>query len=158
MPKQRAYGVLRVYFLKGRPSHAVARAYGCSPRAIRVMCRQFRRDPASAIFLTARRGPGTQPRKTAAREFVVALRKRNYSIPEISDELDNAGGIEHADLEEGFVARQCLRRELGWMMRQDVIDQRRRNLSKLWIEVRRRVSHSHRPICCSVTSVLSPVA
>ncbi len=86
-PKQRAYEALRAYFLEGRPSHEVARAFGYSPGAFRVMCHQFRRDPAPAFFATARRGPGTQPRKTAARDLVVALRKRNYSIYEISEAL-----------------------------------------------------------------------
>lgn len=86
-PKQRAYEALRAFFLEERPSHEVARAFGYSPGAFRVMCHQFRRDPAPAFFLTARRGPGTQPRKRAARELVVALRKRNYSIYEISEAL-----------------------------------------------------------------------
>jgi hypothetical protein len=86
-PKQRAYEALRAYFLEERPSHEVARAFGYSPGAFRVMCHQFRRDPTPAFFLTARRGPGTQPRKTAARDLVVALRKRNYSIYEISEAL-----------------------------------------------------------------------
>lgn len=86
-PKQRAYEALRAYFLEGRPSHEVARAFGYSPGAFRVMCHQFRRDPAPAFFAPARRGPSTQPRKTAARELVVALRKRNASIYEISEAL-----------------------------------------------------------------------
>ena len=86
--KQRAYEALRAYFLEGRPSHEVAQAFGYSPGAFRVMCHQFRRDPAPAFFATARRGPGTQPRKTAARDLVVALRKRNYSIYEISEALE----------------------------------------------------------------------
>jgi len=86
-PKQRTYGALQAYFLEGRPSHGVAHAFGYSPGAFRVMCHQFRRDPAPAFFAPARRGPGSQPRKTAARELVVALRKRNYSIYEIREAL-----------------------------------------------------------------------
>jgi len=65
----------------------VARAFGYSPGAFRVMCHQFRRDPAPAFFLTARRGPQHQPKKGAARELILALRKRNYSIYEISEAL-----------------------------------------------------------------------
>jgi hypothetical protein len=85
--KQRAYEALRAYFVEGRPSHAVARAFGYSPGAFRVMCHQFRRDPAPAFFAVARRGPGTQPKKAAARELVITLRKRNFSIYEISEAL-----------------------------------------------------------------------
>jgi hypothetical protein len=85
--KQRAYEALRAYFVEGRPSHAVARAFGYSPGAFRVMCHQFRRDPAPAFFAVPRRGPGTQPKKAAARDLVITLRKRNYSIYDISEAL-----------------------------------------------------------------------
>lgn len=87
VPRQRAYEALRAYFVERRPSHDVARAFGYSPGAFRVMCHQFRRDPAPAFFLTARRGPQHQPKKGAARELILALRKRNYSIYEISEAL-----------------------------------------------------------------------
>lgn len=86
-PRQRAYEALRAYFVEGRPSQVVARAFGYSPGTFRVMCHQFRRDPAPAFFVTAPRGPRTQPRKSAARELAVALRKRNYSVYEISEAL-----------------------------------------------------------------------
>ncbi len=86
-PKQRAYEALRAYFVERRPSQEAARAFGYSPGAFRVMCHQFRRDPDPAFFLTARRGPQHQPKKSAARELILALRKRNYSIYEISEAL-----------------------------------------------------------------------
>ncbi len=86
-PRQRAYEALRAYFVEGRPSQAVARAFGYSPGTFRVMCHQFRRDPEPAFFVTAPRGPRTQRKKSAARELVIALRKRNYSIYEISEAL-----------------------------------------------------------------------
>jgi len=86
-PKQRAYEALRGYFVEGRPSQDVARAFGYSPGTFRVMCHQFRRDPAPAFFLAARGGPRRQPKKSGARELVITLRKRNYSIYEISEVL-----------------------------------------------------------------------
>jgi hypothetical protein len=85
--KQRAYEALRAYFVEGRPSHVVARTFGYSPGAFRVMCHQFRRDPAPTFFAIPRRGPGTQPKKAAARELVITLRKRNYSVYDISEAL-----------------------------------------------------------------------
>lgn len=85
--KHRAYEALRAYFLEARPSHEVARAFGYSPGAFRVMCHQFRRDRAPAFFVVAPRGPRTQPKKAAARELVIALRKRNYSVYDISAAL-----------------------------------------------------------------------
>lgn len=85
--KQRAYEALRAYFLNAPPSHEVARAFGYSPGAFRVMCHQFRRDPAPAFFLPSQLGPRTQPKKAAAHELVIALRKRNYSVYDISEAL-----------------------------------------------------------------------
>jgi hypothetical protein len=51
------------------------------------MCHQFRHDPAPTFFAVARCGPHAQPKKSAARELIIALRKRNYSIYEISEAL-----------------------------------------------------------------------
>ena len=85
--KQRVYEALRAYFLEAHPSHEVARAFGYSPGAFRVMCHQFRRDPAPAFFAVAPRGPRTQPKKAAAHALVIALRKRNYSVYDISAAL-----------------------------------------------------------------------
>jgi hypothetical protein len=86
-PKQRAYEALRAYFVEGRPSQEAARAFGYSPGAFRVMCHQFRRERAPVFFAAARRGPQTQPKKSAARDTIIALRKRNYSVYDISEAL-----------------------------------------------------------------------
>jgi hypothetical protein len=85
--KQRAYEALRAYFLEGRPSQEAARAFGYSPGAFRVMCHQCRRDPAPTFFAAAPRGPRTQSKKAAARDLAIALRKRNYSVYDISTAL-----------------------------------------------------------------------
>src|SRR6266436_3019310 len=86
-PKQRAYEALRAYFVEARPSHEVARAFGYSPGAFRVMCHQFRRERTPVFFVTPRRGPRTQPKKSAARATIIALRKQNYSVYDISEAL-----------------------------------------------------------------------
>ena len=86
-PRQRAYEVLRAYFVEGRPSHEVARAFGYSPGAFRVMCHQFRRERTPVFFVTPSRGPRTQPKKSAARATIIALRKQNYSVYDISEAL-----------------------------------------------------------------------
>jgi hypothetical protein len=85
--KHRAYEALRAYFLEARPSHAVARAFGYTPGTFRVMCHQFRRGPAPTFFVAPPRGPQRQPKKAATRELVITLRKRNYSVYEISEAL-----------------------------------------------------------------------
>ena len=86
-PRQRLYEALRAYFVEGRPSHDVARAFGYTPGSFRVFCHQFRREPDPAFFASPRLGPRTQPKKTAAHDVIVALRKQNYSVYDISEAL-----------------------------------------------------------------------
>lgn len=81
------YEALRAFFLEGRPSQEVARRFGYSPGAFRVLCHGFRRIPAPTFFVTLRRGPQAQPKKSAARTTVIALRKQNHSVYEISEAL-----------------------------------------------------------------------
>ena len=79
-PRQRQYEALRAYFVEGRPAPEVARAFGYSVGALHVLAHHFRRDPAPAFFLTPRRGPQSQPKKSAARDLIVRLRKQNHSV------------------------------------------------------------------------------
>ncbi len=86
-PKQRLYEALRAFFVQARPSQEVAHAFGYSSGSFRVLCHQFRRDPTPVFFASPRPGPRTQPKKSAARALIIALRKRNYSVYEISETL-----------------------------------------------------------------------
>src|SRR6266545_119596 len=81
------YEALRAFFLERRASQAIARDFGYSPGSFRVLCHRFRRDPAPQFFVSPRPGPQQQPRKSAARDRAVELRKRNYSVYEISAAL-----------------------------------------------------------------------
>ena len=85
--KQRQYEALRAYYVDGLPSHGVARAFGYSTGAFRVLCHTFLRDPNPTFFVTSRPGPRSQPKKSAAREMVITLRKQNHSVYEISQSL-----------------------------------------------------------------------
>jgi len=86
-PKQRQYEALRAYFVENRPSHEVARQFGYSPGAFRVLCHQFRRDANPSFFASTRRGPRARSRKASARDRIVELRKKNHSVYEISEIL-----------------------------------------------------------------------
>ena len=86
-PKQRQYEALRAYFVEDRPAQEVATAFGYSRGAFHVLAHHFRRDPAPAFFLTPRRGPHSQPKKSAARDLIIRLRKQNHSVYEISQQL-----------------------------------------------------------------------
>ncbi len=90
-PRQRMYEALRAYFVEGHPSHEVARAFGYTPGAFRVLCHQFRRDETPEFFVVAAHGPGTQPKKAKALDVVLALRKQNHSVYEISAALKAQG-------------------------------------------------------------------
>lgn len=89
--RHRQYEALRAYFVEQRPSREVARAFGYSPGAFQVLCHHFRREPDPLFFVTPKRGPSEQPKKSAARDLIVELRKRNYSVYEISESLKERG-------------------------------------------------------------------
>jgi Transposase DDE domain len=90
-PSQRQYEALRAYFIEGLPSAKVARRFGYTPRAFRMLCYDFRRGELSDFFVVKRPGPQQQPRSDKVRNLVVELRKRNYSIYDISRELKEQG-------------------------------------------------------------------
>jgi hypothetical protein len=83
-PKQRIYEALRAYFVDGRPPQEVARDFGYTVGSFHVMCHHFRRDADPVFFVSPRHGPQSQPKKSAARELIVTLRKQNHSVYEIS--------------------------------------------------------------------------
>lgn len=89
--RHRQYEALRAYFLDQRPSAEVARRFGYSPGAFRVLCHAFRRAQLPEFFAAPRTGPGVQPKKRRAEAQIVALRKRNYSVYEISQTLKEQG-------------------------------------------------------------------
>jgi hypothetical protein len=72
-------------------SAEAAHHFGYSPGAFRVLCHAFRRRELPEFFATALRGPREQAKKSRAHEQIVALRKRNYSIYEISQALKEQG-------------------------------------------------------------------
>lgn len=86
-PKQRQYEALRAYFIEARPPKEVARAFGYSPNSFHVLCHHFRREAQPVFFVSPRRGPQAQPKKSAARDLIVQLRKQNHSVYEISQTL-----------------------------------------------------------------------
>jgi transposase len=107
-PRQRQYEALRAFFMEGLPSAEVARRFGYSPGSFRVLCHTFRRCELSDFFTTSRPGPRHQPKKSKVRDQVLALRKRNYSIYDISRALKERGtplsatAVREILAEEGF--------------------------------------------------------
>src|SRR5436853_5092629 len=81
------YEALRAYFVDNRPSSEVARAFGYTTGSFQVLCHHFRRDSDPVFFTSTRPGPRSQPKKSAARDLIIELRKQNHSVYEISEAL-----------------------------------------------------------------------
>jgi transposase-like protein len=87
----RQYEALRAFFVDGVPSAEAAARFGYTPGSFRVLVHQFRNQSGRDFFIrTAREGrpPGKQKR---LREQVVALRKQNLSVHDISRALAREG-------------------------------------------------------------------
>src|SRR3954469_24329457 len=91
--QQRQYEALRAYFVEKLPSHEVAHRFGYTPGAFRVLCHQFRHDPAkrAGFFPPSTPGPHSAPNRDRVRNLAVAMRKRNLSVYDIRRELADAG-------------------------------------------------------------------
>ena len=116
-PTHRQYEALRAYFVDHLPSAEAAAKFGYSPGSFRVLCHQLRQQPDRPFFLAPVKGPKASPNKDQTRDQIVALRKQNLSIYDISTALEESGGrklgataISMILKEEGF-ARLPKRRE-----------------------------------------------
>jgi hypothetical protein len=83
-PTHRQYEALRAYFVDQLPSAEVARRFAYSPGSFRVLTHQFRQHPNRPFFLPPQKGPQASPKTDRVRDKVVALRKQNLSIYDIS--------------------------------------------------------------------------
>jgi transposase len=87
----RQYEALRAYFVEDLPSAEVAHRFGYSPGSFRVLAHQFRQHPDRPFFLPPQKGPQASPKTDRVRDKVVALRKQNLSIYDISRVLEESG-------------------------------------------------------------------
>jgi len=88
---QRQYEALRAYCVDGLPAAQVAARFGYTTASFRALIHQFRLAPDRPFFLTPAKGPHAPPKKDQHRSQVVALRKQNLSIYDISRALHQAG-------------------------------------------------------------------
>jgi transposase len=106
-PAQRQYEALRAYLVDGLTAAEAAARFGYSPATIYTLCRELRAGRLH-LFEVARRGPKSSPKRDAARQRVIQLRKLNYSVYDIQQILSAEGlHISHALIhqilrEEGF--------------------------------------------------------
>ena len=92
-PLHRQYEALRAFFVEGQSSQDVARRFGYTPGAFRVLCHEFRHDPEKrdSFFPHVKHGPQSAPVRDQVRDLTVAMRKKNLSVYDIQRELSAAG-------------------------------------------------------------------
>ena len=104
----RQYEALRAYFVEDLGSKEVAKRFGYTEGSFRVLAHSFRQNPRRPFFLPPAKGPHKAPKKDRVREQVIALRKENLSIYDISRVLEKRGhrlcpvGVSLILKEEGF--------------------------------------------------------
>ena len=93
----RQYEALRAYFVEKITSQEAAAKFGYTAGSFRILCHKFRKNPDRPFFLPERersRRAGAPPvKKTSChQERVLALRKQNLSIYDITRALAEEGG------------------------------------------------------------------
>jgi transposase len=87
----RQYEALRAYFIEGLSSKEAAKRFGYTEGSFRVLAHEFRQNPQRQFFIPPAKGPHKAPKKDKLREKVIALRKENLSIYDISHVLESKG-------------------------------------------------------------------
>src|SRR3954452_14142027 len=90
-PTHRQYEALRAYFVEGLSGVETARRFGYTPGSFRVLVHQFRRDPDRIFFTPPAKGPQAAPKADPVHDRIIALRKQNLSIYDISRALHDEG-------------------------------------------------------------------
>jgi hypothetical protein len=87
----RQYEALRAFFVEGVPSAEAAARFGYTPGSFRVLVHQFRNQPRRDFFAPTAPEGRPPPKQKRLRELVVALRKQNLSVHDISRALARDG-------------------------------------------------------------------
>jgi transposase len=87
----RQYEALRAYFVEGLPSREAAQRFGYTPGSFRTLVHQFRHDPQRPFFRPPHAPAAAEPQPDELRQRVIALRKQNLSIYDISRALQHDG-------------------------------------------------------------------
>jgi len=91
LPAQRRYEALRAYFVEEASAGEVAERFGYTRASVQTLVSQYRDGDLGELFASSRSGPKRQPKKDAARELAVTLRRQRHGLDEIVAELARAG-------------------------------------------------------------------
>jgi hypothetical protein len=87
----RQYEALRAFFVEGLPSAEAAVRFGYCPGSFRILVHQFRKQPQRQFFCSSVRDAKPPGKQRRLRNHVVALRKQNLSVHDISRALAREG-------------------------------------------------------------------
>jgi transposase len=88
----RQYEALRAFFVDGLSSAEAATRFGYTPGSFRVLVHQFRNGPGRDFFAPTTHQGRPRGKQKRLRQQVVALRKQNLSVHDISRALAREGG------------------------------------------------------------------
>ena len=88
---QRRYEALRAYYVEELPAAEIAARFGYTKASVQTLISQYREADVGELFQASRPGPKRQPKKDAARERALELRRTRHGIEEIVAELERAG-------------------------------------------------------------------
>ena len=87
----RRYEALRAYFVEECSAGEIAERFGYTKASVQTLISQYRQADVGELFHASRPGPKRQPKKDAARERVIELRRARHGIEEIVSELARTG-------------------------------------------------------------------
>ncbi len=90
-PNQRRYEALRAYFVEGASAAEVGERLGYARSTVEALVRDYRKGRLGELFTAPRPGPKSQPKKDAARERALQLRRERHGIEEIVQVLSRDG-------------------------------------------------------------------
>src|SRR5512140_1485949 len=87
----RRYEALRAYYVEELSAAEIAERFGYTEVSVQTLISHYRQADVGELFQASRPGPKRQPKKDAARERALALRRSRHGIEEIVSELARAG-------------------------------------------------------------------
>ena len=101
-PVQRRYEICRAYFHDGATAEQLAERFGLHVGTVRVIVRDFARDPDINVFFTTDRpGPKHAPKRTAIQPRACELRRQGKTLAETRAALLQEG----FDVSESYLFR-----------------------------------------------------
>jgi transposase len=88
---QRRYEALRAYWVEELSAEEIAARFGYTKASVQTLISQYREADLAELFAASRPGPKRQPKKDAARERVIELRRQRHGIEEIVEVLGREG-------------------------------------------------------------------